>query len=81
MGWSNASTNKSKQPSKPALLAQIGSTSFGPDWFDELPMVLLSICSSWRVDPDCSPAEIVYGTTLRILGEFLHVTLVQPHLS
>ena len=44
------------------------------NWFDELPMVLLGIRSSWRVDPGCSPAELVYGSTLRIPGEFL-----QPH--
>ncbi|KAK3789903.1 hypothetical protein RRG08_006580 [Elysia crispata] len=37
-------------------------------------MVLLGIRSSWRVDPGCSPAELVYGSTLRIPGEFL-----QPH--
>ncbi|KAK3748814.1 hypothetical protein RRG08_065321 [Elysia crispata] len=37
-------------------------------------MVLLGIRSSWRVDPGCSPADLVYGSTLRIPGEFL-----QPH--
>ena len=34
-------------------------------------MVLLGIRSSWRVDPGCTPAELVYGSTLRIPGEFL----------
>ncbi|GFO11315.1 Gag-Pol polyprotein [Plakobranchus ocellatus] len=34
-------------------------------------MVLLGIRSSWRVDPGCFPAELVYGSTLRIPGEFL----------
>ncbi|GFO47460.1 Gag Pol polyprotein [Plakobranchus ocellatus] len=41
------------------------------NWFAELPMVLLGIRSSWRVDPGCSPAELVYGSTLRIIGVFL----------
>ena len=53
------------------LKAALKARTTGPDWFDQLPMVLLGIRSSWRVDPDCSPAELVYGTTLRIPGEFL----------
>ncbi|GFR83290.1 Gag-Pol polyprotein [Elysia marginata] len=53
------------------LKAVLKARTTGPGWFDELPMVLLGIRSSWRVDTDCSPAELVYGTTLRIPGEFL----------
>ena len=53
------------------LKAALKARTTGPDWFDQLPMVLLGIRSSWRVDPDCSPAELVYETTLRIPGEFL----------
>ncbi|GFR64786.1 Gag-Pol polyprotein [Elysia marginata] len=46
-------------------------------------MVLLGIRSSWRVDPGCSPAELVYGSTLRIPGEFLQprdARTVEPDL-
>ena len=43
----------------------------GPYWMDHLPMVLLGIRTAWREDPDCSPAELVYGSSLRIPGEFL----------
>ena len=32
----------------------------------KLPLVLLGIRSSWRIDPGCSPAELVYGTTIRL---------------
>ncbi|GFR71279.1 Gag pol polyprotein [Elysia marginata] len=53
------------------LKAALKARTTGPDWFDELPIVLLGIRSSWRVDPDCSPAELIYGTTLRIPDEFL----------
>lgn len=53
------------------LKAALKARTTGPDWVTELPMVLLGIRSSWRVDPDCSPAELVYGTTLRLPGEFL----------
>ena len=40
-------------------------------------MVLLGICSTWRENPDYSPAELVYGSTLRIPGEFLDLTSAQ----
>ncbi|GFN87946.1 Pol polyprotein [Plakobranchus ocellatus] len=56
------------------LKASLKARTTSSNWFDELPMVLLGIRSSWRVDPGCSPAELVYGSTLRIPGEFL-----QPH--
>lgn len=52
------------------LKAALKARTTGPDWVAELPMVLLGIRSSWRVDPDCSPAELVYGSTLRLPGEF-----------
>jgi hypothetical protein len=53
------------------LKAALKARTSGSNWMAELPMVLLGIRSSWRVHPDCSPAELVYGTTLRIPGEFL----------
>ncbi|KAK3768043.1 hypothetical protein RRG08_045862 [Elysia crispata] len=53
------------------LKAGLKARTTWPNWFAELPMVLLGIRSSWRVDPGCSPAELVYGSTLRIPGEFL----------
>jgi hypothetical protein len=43
----------------------------GPRWMDELPLVLLGIRTAWREDPDCSAADLVYGTCLRLPGEFL----------
>ena len=43
----------------------------GPHWMDELPLVLLGIRTAWREDPDCSALDLVYGTSLRIPGEFL----------
>ena len=53
------------------LKAGLKARTTGPNWFAELPMILLGIRSSWRVDPGCSPAELVYGSTLRIPGQFL----------
>lgn len=56
------------------LKAALKARTSSPNWFQELPMVLLGMRSSWRVDPGCSPAELVYGSSLRIPGEFF-----QPH--
>nr|XP_012218121.1 PREDICTED: uncharacterized protein LOC105669640 [Linepithema humile] len=40
------------------------------NWIDALPVVLLGIRSAYKDDIKCTPAELVYGSTLRIPGEF-----------
>jgi len=40
------------------------------DWTESLPMVLLGIRTQLKDDLKCSVAELVYGTTLRLPGEF-----------
>ena len=65
------------------LKASLKARTTGANWFDELPMVLLGIRSSWRVIPGCSPAELVYRSALRIPGEFLQpreARAVEPDL-
>ena len=52
------------------LKAALKARTTTPDWFAELPLVVLGIRSSWRVDPGCSPAELVYGSTRRLPVEF-----------
>ena len=52
---------------KASLKARLSS----PNWMDELPLVLLGIRTAWREEPGCSSAELVYGTSLHIPGEFL----------
>ena len=42
-----------------------------PYWMDRLPFVLLGLRVAWRENPNCSPAELVYGSSLRIPGEFI----------
>ena len=39
-------------------------------WTDSLPLILLGICAALKQDLNCSTAELVYGTTLRVPGEF-----------
>ncbi len=40
------------------------------DWYDILPTVLLGLRTTIKDDLQCSPAELTYGTQLRIPGEF-----------
>ncbi|XP_011870093.1 PREDICTED: uncharacterized protein LOC105563257, partial [Vollenhovia emeryi] len=41
-----------------------------PNWVDVLPTVLLGLRTHLRMDTKASPAEFLYGTVLRIPGEF-----------
>ena len=50
---------------KAALMVRSSNT-----WLLDLPLVLLGIRSSLKVDLKCSTAELVYGTTLRLPGDF-----------
>ena len=39
-------------------------------WIDTLPFVLLGILTTLKEDTSSTAAEMVYGTTLRLPGEF-----------
>ena len=43
----------------------------GEQWTEALPLILLSIRTSYKEDLQSSIAELVYGETLRVAGEFL----------
>ena len=43
----------------------------GTRWTEHLPLVLLGIRTAVKTDLACSTAELVYGTTLRLPGEFV----------
>ena len=43
----------------------------GPNWFQELPWVLLGIRTAPKEDLDCSSAEMVYGAPLTVPGDFI----------
>ena len=51
---------------KAALKAQPNADN----WVENLPMVLLGIRTALKEDLQCSTAEMVYGTTLRLPAEF-----------
>ena len=52
------------------LKASIKSYPNPSAWTEILPLVLLSIRSTFKPDIDCTPAQLVYGTTLRLPGQF-----------
>jgi len=43
-------------------------------WMKSLPLVLLGIRTNVKQDINCTSAELVYGTTLRLPGEFFQRT-------
>ncbi|KAK4474237.1 hypothetical protein MN116_000180 [Schistosoma mekongi] len=45
-------------------------------WTEFLPLVMLGIRTAVETDPQCSAAELVFGTTLRHPGEF-----ISPHID
>ena len=45
-------------------------------WTEALPLVLLGIRMALKNDLQCSTAELVYGTTLRLPGEFFQQTAI-----
>lgn len=49
------------------------------NWFDKLPVILLGMRSVLREDIQATPAEMVYGTTLRLPGEFFHSSKPCPN--
>ena len=53
------------------LKERIMARSTSPAWMEHLPLVLLGIRTSARQDSNWCPAELVYGATLRLPGEFL----------
>ena len=56
------------------LKAALKSQPNPAHWSDSLPIVLLGIRTSLKEDIQCSSAELVYGTTLRLPGEFFDNT-------
>lgn len=48
-------------------------------WQQALPLVLLGVRTALKEDLKCSSAELVYGEPLRLPGEFLVPTSIQPN--
>nr|VZI06174.1 unnamed protein product [Spirometra erinaceieuropaei] len=64
---SNGLVERLHRQLKSALMSQTESAT----WSVNLPLVLLGIRSSVKEDIQCTAAELVYGTPLRVPGEFV----------
>lgn len=71
----NGLVERLHRPLKAALTAQNNS-----QWTKTLPTVLLALRSIVKPDLGFSPAEMVYGTTLRLPGEFFHAVQPEPRV-
>ena len=67
----NGMVQRFHHPLKNALKARLS----GPCWMTELPLGLLGLRSAWREDADCTPADLVFGTTLRLPGQMIKAPL------
>ena len=76
---SNGIVERLHRQLKSALKARL----IGPNWMDELPLVLLGLRSIPKEDLGCAPSELVYGTSLRLPGEFFEEsrTSTDPSVS
>ena len=54
------------------LKAALRGHASPPRWTEVLPLVLLGIRTALKTDLQCSAAELVYGTTLRLPGQVFH---------
>ncbi|GBM97987.1 Pro-Pol polyprotein [Araneus ventricosus] len=73
---SNGAVERFHRHLKSALMAHLPE-----NWLDSLPLVLLGIRSSFKPDLATSSAELVYGTTLKLPGEFFSNTPVTTSTS
>ena len=63
------------------LKASLKSQPDTTRWAEALPLVLLGIRTAYKQDVMCTAAELVYGTTLRLPGEFFapsHTNIQSP---
>ena len=64
---SNGMVERMHRTMKAALKAKLQSD---PNWIDVLPVVMLGMRAAVKQDLHCSAAEMVFGETLRLPGEF-----------
>lgn len=53
----------------------------GEKWTDALPLVLLGMRAAWKPDIQASAAEMVYGETVKMPGEFFNTTRTNAHTT
>ena len=55
------------------LKASLKVQSDPTQWMESLPLVLLGIRTTFKDDIKCTTAELVYGSTVHLPGEFAHI--------
>lgn len=60
------------------LKAAIKTQDKTASWTETLPLIMLGIRTAFKTDLNCSAAELVYGTSLRIPGEFFQRAINPP---
>ncbi|BHF74067.1 hypothetical protein SprV_0401715100 [Sparganum proliferum] len=73
---SNGLVGRLHRQLRSALMSQTETAS----WSDNLPLALLGIRSSVQEDIQCTAAEIVYGTPLRLPGEFVQTSTTNTNI-
>lgn len=63
---SNGAVERWHRALKAALMARLGLKS----WVDELPTVMLGLRAAVRADTNLSAAELTYGSSIKLPGEF-----------
>ena len=63
------------------LKASLKASSDSSKWTELLPLILLSIRCTIKQDLQCTPAQLVYGTTLRLPGQFFTPSLIDKQLD
>ena len=62
----------------PAAQGRVEHCTTHTQWMEVLPLILLSIRSCWKEDIGSTTAELVYGTTHRLWGNFLTAQTLYP---
>ncbi len=74
---SNGMVERFHRQLKAALKARTNPSS----WVDSLPLILLGIRTALKEDAQSTAAEMVYGTTLRLPGEFFSSSSSSPSVE
>ena len=63
------------------LKASFKASSDSSKWTELLPLILLNIRCTLKQDLQCTPAQLVYGTTLRLPGQFFAPSCTDKQLD
>ena len=77
---SNGMIERQHRTLKDRLMSRSCASASGT-WMDHLPFVLLGLRSSVREDSSCSPADLLYGSSLRLPGDMLSCSEAIPSTS